>query len=52
MIKKEEKQVNEIKREKFKKAWGVVSKKLEGIDEEEEWYMTYCMIIKKILLMK
>lgn len=36
MIKKEEKQVNEIEREKFKKAWEVVSKKLEGIDEEDD----------------
>ena len=34
MTEKEERQINEIKREKFKKAWDVASKALKGVDKE------------------
>lgn len=34
MTEKEERALNEDKREKFKKAWSIASKALEGIDEE------------------
>ena len=34
MGEKEERQINEIKREKFKKAWDVASKALKGVDKE------------------